>query len=87
MGDDHAAYMNRVQACRYLGITDSTLRDWEKRRGFPPPGRNGRWKRSKIDAYMAGDDEAPREIASPAVGDDQIEEIKNASAAYFSTHH
>jgi hypothetical protein len=69
------AYFSRVQLCAYLGICDTTLRDWEGRRGFPPPGRNGRWKREKVDRYMGGD-EAP----APASGDEQVEEIRRAHA-------
>ena len=70
-------YFNREQTCRYLGICETTLRDWEGRRGFPSPGRNGRWKRSTIDRYMAGDDIAPADVSSPPI--DRGERAYNAS--------
>ena len=77
------AYLSISQLLDYLGISDDTLRRW-RQKGFPEPGRHGRWQRAKVDRYMDG----KVEPALPSDGRaDQIEEIRNASAAFFATHH
>lgn len=80
---DIPGYMSTTQLLEYLGISDDTLRRWRKA-GFPAPGRHGRWSRAKVDKYMDGRLPA----ALPSDGrDDQLKEIRDASASFFATHH
>lgn len=81
---DWPPYLTRPKLLEYLDICDRTLDGWLAK-GFPRHGRHNKWSRAKVDRYMDGDD-APAVAFDGGQPDRDVEEIKNASQAYFARH-
>ena len=75
------AYVDRTRLCELLDIADRTLDNWISK-GFPKPGRYGKWCWAKVERHMDPDGEDA--VASTGL-DHQAEEIRNASKNYGAT--
>lgn len=82
--DNIPIYIGMSRLCELIDMSDDTVRRKIKTAGFPKPKPSGKWKWSEVEAWM----DAPTNKAVPSASpEDQTEEIKHASAAYFATHH
>lgn len=49
----HGARLTRAEVCARLGIHRNTLRAYLESRGFPSPGRDGKWLLSEVIEWEA----------------------------------
>ncbi len=73
------AYVDMKRLCEELGRSDETIRNWQKRYGFPMPKRFGLFEWKEVKAFMDGRNK--RSVSSPAPTT-QIEEIQRAHQAF-----
>src|SRR5262245_4582068 len=77
---DIFAYVDMARLRLELGgISDDTVRRWQKKHGFPLPKRFGLFEWKEVKAFMDG--RQKRGVSSPAPTN-QIEEIERAHQAY-----
>jgi predicted DNA-binding transcriptional regulator AlpA len=50
----HGARLTRAEVCERLGIHRNTLRTYIDSRGFPAPGRDGKWLLAEVIEWEAG---------------------------------
>jgi len=50
----HGARLTRAEVCERMGIHRNTLRTYLESRGFPRPGRDGKWLLSEVIEWEAG---------------------------------
>ncbi len=79
---DIPAYVDMKRLCEELGRSDETIRNWQKKHGFPMPKRFGLFEWKEVKAFMDGRNK--RGVSSPAPTN-QLEEIKRAHQEYVET--
>ena len=77
-------YVGMSRLCELIDMSDDTVRRKIKTAGFPQPKPSGKWKWSEVEAWMDGKLEPAVASQSP---EDQLREIRDASAAYFAPRH
>lgn len=50
---DHGTRLTRAEVCERLGIHRNTLKTYRDERGFPSPGRDGKWLLSEVIEWEA----------------------------------
>jgi hypothetical protein len=78
------SYISRPRLIEELDISDRTL-DSYIAKGFPKPGRHGKFNWAKVCRYMDGGDEEA--VASPGgQSDRQLQEIDDAHREFTRSH-